>query len=138
MISICDTGPVVAYLNRNDPHHAWAVALMNQLAPPLLTCEPVLTEAFYFLREDGLKVDPLFDMFDRGALQLDFEFAAHWPRMRVLMRRFESMDLADAAVVVMAEQHARCQVLTVDRKDFSIYRRHDRQTVDFIAPPAAG
>ena len=136
MISICDTGPVVAYLNRNDPYHEWAVALMKQLAPPLFTCEPVLTEAFDFLREDGLGIDPLFDMLEREALRLDFDLDAHRPRVRVLMSRFESMDLADAAVVVMAEQHSRCQVLTVDRKDFSIYRRHDRQTIDFVAPPS--
>ena len=109
---------------------------MMQLAPPLLICEPVLTEAFYFLREDGLSVDPLFDMLERDALRLDFALDAHWPRVRVLMSRFESMDLADAAVVVMTEQHSRCQVLTVDRKDFGIYRRHDRQTIDFVAPPA--
>jgi predicted nucleic acid-binding protein len=133
--SICDTGPIVAYLNRNDPHHKWALALMKQLAPPLLTCEPVVTEAFYFLREDGLPVGPLFDMVERGALRLDFDLNAHWARVRVLMTRFESMDLADAAVVVMTEQHARCQVLTVDRKDFTVFRRHDRQTIDFIAPP---
>ena len=135
MISICDTGPLVAYLNRNDPYHAWAVGLMKQLEPPLLTCESVLTEAFYFLRDDGLQVDPLFDMLERRALRLDLDLRAHWPRVRVLMSRFESMDLADASVVVMSEQHARCQVLTLDRKDFSIYRRHDRQTIDFVAPP---
>jgi predicted nucleic acid-binding protein len=132
VISICDTGPVVAYLNRNDPHHEWAVALMMQLEPPLLTYEPVLTEA-YFLREDGLKGDPLFDMIERDALRLDFALDAHRPRVRVLMSRFESMDLADAALVVMTEQHSRCQVIRVDRKDFSIYRRHDRQTIDFVA-----
>jgi hypothetical protein len=35
----------------------------------------------------------------------------------------------------MSEQHVRCQVLTVDRKDFSVYRRNDRQMIDLIAPP---
>ena len=50
VIHICDSGLLVAYLNRNDPYHAWAVALMQRVAPPLLTCEPVLTEAVYFLR----------------------------------------------------------------------------------------
>ena len=137
MINICDTGPILAYLNRNDPHHAWAVALMKQLTPPLLTCEPVLTEVCYFLRDDGMRIDPVFDMLERDVLRLDFELVTHWPRLRVLMSRFGSMDLADAALVVMTEQHARCQVLTVDRKDFALYRRHDRQTIDFVAPPTA-
>jgi uncharacterized protein len=136
VISICDTGPLVGYLNRNDPHHGWAVALMKQLAPPLLTCEPVLTEAAYFLREDGLDVGPLFELLERDALRIGFALSAHWPRVRTLLSRYEQMDLADASVVVMTELHRRCQVLTVDRRDFSVYRRHDRRTIDFIAPPA--
>lgn len=136
MINICDTGPLVAYLNRNDPHHEWAVALMKQLAPPLLTCEPVLTEAIYFLREDRVTVSPLFAMLERGAIRLEFSMSSHWPRVRALMSRYERMDLADAAVVVMSELHAKCRVLTVDRRDFSAYRRNDRQVIDFVAPPA--
>ena len=52
MITICDTGPLIAYLNRNDPHHSWAVALMKQVRSPMLTTEPVLTEVAYFLRAD--------------------------------------------------------------------------------------
>ena len=135
MITICDTGPMVAYLNRNDPHHPWAVALMKQLAPPLLTCEPVVTEAAYFLREDDLDVGPLFDLLERNAIRLDFSLAAHWPRVRTLMSRYRQMDLADAAVVVMTELYARCRVVTVDRRDFSVYRRNDRQAIDFVAPP---
>ena len=56
--------------------------------------------------------------------------------MYVLMEQYRDtpMDLADASIVVMTELHKRCQVLTLDRKDFSIYRRNDRQTIDFIAP----
>jgi predicted nucleic acid-binding protein len=135
VISICDTGPLVAYLNRSDPHHAWAVGLMKQLPAPLLTTEPVLTEAIYFLREDGVRVDGLFELLERGLLRLECDLSVHWPRVRVLMSRFEAMDLADASMVVLSEQHVRCQVLTVDRKDFSVYRRNDRQTIDFIAPP---
>ena len=134
MIHICDTGPLVAYLNRNDPHHAWAVALMKSVAPPLLTCDPVLTEAAYFLREDGLAVDPLFAMLERNGLRLAFSLESHWPRVRLLMSRYERMDLADAAVVAMTELHPRSRVLTVDRRDFTVYRRNDRQVIDFVAP----
>jgi uncharacterized protein len=135
LIIICDTGPLVAYLNRNDPYHPWAVEAMKQVRPPLFTCEPVLTEAVYFLREDGVDPEPLFKLMEKDAIVLEFDLAAHWPRVRALMRRWERMDLADAAIVVMSELRPKSQVLTVDRKDFSIYRRNDRQVIDLIAPP---
>ena len=134
MITICDTGPLLAYLNRNDPHHAWAVALMKQVRPPLLVSEPVLTEVVYFLREDGVTVDPLFELLEREAVRLEFDMSTHWSRIRTLMSRYRHMDLADASIVVMSELHARSQVLTIDRKDFSVYRRNDRRLIDFVAP----
>lgn len=135
MITICDTGPLVAYLNRNDAYHSWAVELMKQVRSPMLTTEPVLTEVAYFLRADHVDVDPLFQLLERNAVRVDLQVAAHWPRLRTLMARYHQMDLADASIVVLSERQMRCQVLTVDRKDFSIYRRNDRQVIDFVAPP---
>jgi uncharacterized protein len=136
VITICDTGPLVAYLNREDPHHAWAVALMKQVRPPLLTCDAVLTEVVYFLRDDGLDVEPLFVLLERSVIRVEFDLAARWPRVRTLMARYARMDLADASLVVMSEIHKRCQVLTIDRRDFTTYRRNDRQVIPFVAPPA--
>ena len=135
MTTICDTGPLVAYLNRRDPYHAWALALMKQVRPPMLTSEPVLTEAVYFLREDGLEIEPIFQLLERDALRLAFDLSAHWPRVRTLMARYRHMDLTDASIVAMSEIHKHSQVLTVDRRDFSVYRRNDRQIIDFVAPP---
>jgi predicted nucleic acid-binding protein len=135
VITICDTGPLVAYLNRNDPYHSWAVELMKQVRSPMLTTEPVLTEVAYFLRADQVDVDPLFQLLERNAVRVDLQIAVHWPRFRTLMARYKQMDLADASIVVLSERQMRCQVLTVDRKDFSVYRRNDRQVIDFVAPP---
>lgn len=135
MITICDTGPLVAYLNRNDPYHSWAVELMKQVRSPMLTTEPVLTEVAYFLRADQVDLDPLFQLLERNVVRVDLQIAAHWPRFRTLMARYNQMDLADASIVVLSERQMRCQVLTVDRKDFSVYRRNDRQVIDFVAPP---
>jgi uncharacterized protein len=135
VITICDTGPLVAYLNRNDPYHSWAVALMKQVRSPMLTTEPVLTEVAYFLRAGHVDVDPLFQMLERNAVRVDLQVAVHWPRLRTLMARYGQMDLADASIVVLSERQMRCQVLTVDRKDFSVYRRNDRQVINFVAPP---
>ena len=108
---------------------------MKQARPPLLTCEAVLAEVAYFLREDDMEVDPLFELLEREALRVDLDLSTHWPRVRTLMARYEQMDPADASIVVMSELHPRCQVLAIDRKDFSIYRRNDRQAIDFVAPP---
>ncbi len=98
-ITVCDTGPIVAYLNRNDPYHSWAIALMKQVRSPMLTTEPVLTEVAYFLRADRVDVGPMFQPLERDALRLDLEVAAHWPRLRSLMARYDQMDLADATIV---------------------------------------
>jgi predicted nucleic acid-binding protein len=110
---------------------------MKQVRSPMLTTEPVLSEVAYFLRADRVDVDPLFQLLERDAVRLDLQVAAHWARLRTLMVRYEQMDLADASIVVLSERHPRSQVVTVDRTDFSIYRRNDRQVIDFIAPPKA-
>src|SRR5688572_24297673 len=104
---------------------------MKQVRAPMLTCDSVLTEAAYFLREDEVDVDPLFQLLERDALRLDFILSTHWPRVRRLMARYGQMDLADASIVAMTEVHPRCQVLTIDAKDFGVYRRNERQVIDF-------
>ena len=107
---------------------------MKQVRFPMLTTEPVLTEVAYFLRTVGAEIDPLFQFLERDAIRPDFHMQVHWQRLRTLMARYDQMDLADASIVVLSEQHLRCQVLTIDRKDFSVYRRNDRQVINFIAP----
>jgi predicted nucleic acid-binding protein len=121
----------------NDSHHKWAVELMKHVRDSNLVCEPVLTEVVYFLREDGLKLDPLFLLLEREAIRLALDIPAHWPRVRTHMSRYRQMDLADASVVVMTELHPQSQVLTIDRRDFSVYRRNDRQMIDFVSPGRA-
>jgi len=46
---ILDTGPLVAFLNRQDKHHRWALMQWERLQPPLITCEAVLSEACFLL-----------------------------------------------------------------------------------------
>lgn len=81
MIYLCETGPLVAYLNRNDQYRNWAVALFQQLRPPLLLSEAILTETIYFLREDGLPLDSLLQLMDRDLLRIDFALRAHRSRV---------------------------------------------------------
>jgi hypothetical protein len=45
------------------------------------------------------------------------------------------MDLADACLLRMSEFHSKCRIWTVDRNDFSTYRRMGRRTIPCEFPP---
>ena len=67
-------------------------------------------------------------MLQRGALQLLPLDSADAPRIRELMRQYANrqMDLADAALLRVAEREGLRKIFTVDRRDFSVYRLHGR------------
>jgi predicted nucleic acid-binding protein len=107
---------------------------MKQVRAPMLVCELVLTENCLLSprRRSGDR-SPV-QLLEREAIRVSFDLSAHWPRIRTLMSRYRQMDLADASVVVMTELQAHSHVLTIDRRDFSVYRRNDRQVIDFVSP----
>jgi len=131
---IADTGLLVAAADPHDQHHRWAAAALRTQAP-FHTCEAVVLETAWVL---GTPL-PLLALLARGDLLLDpaFDFGAQIPRLLELCRKYAdgSMDLADACLVRMTELTARCKIWTVDRADFSRYRRHGRQMVPCEFPP---
>jgi len=67
---LLDTGPVVSFLASDVRHPAWAVEQWKRLRPPLLTCEPVLTEAAFLLKREGCNADALFELLERGVIRI--------------------------------------------------------------------
>jgi predicted nucleic acid-binding protein len=138
-VVLADTGPIVAYLNDRDRHHAWAVGVFKQLRPPLLTCEAVLSEAVYLLRFAPGGGDRVMDLVSRGVLVSAFDLQGEVAAVSGLLRRYRSlpMDMADACLVRMSELHAGCVLLTVDSEFRDIYRRNGRQVIATLLPPGA-
>ncbi|MBM3833970.1 MAG: PIN domain-containing protein [Verrucomicrobia bacterium] len=132
---ICDTGPLVAFFNRQDQYHRWAADQFDRISGPLLTCEAVISEVVFLLQDDGLTTDPLFEAVERGKLLVQFSAEEHWADLRRLVRKYEDlpMSLADACLVRMAELAEHCQVFTTDRH-FRIYRRSGRHLIPMLAP----
>jgi len=130
---IADTGFLVAFANRNDRHHEWAVGVAEQVTEPLLTCEPVLAEAAFHLRSVGV----VLAMVQEGLATPAFDLGQHLPQLAALARRYadRSPDLADLCLVRMSELHPRHHVITVDREDFRIYRRNKREAIPLVCPP---
>jgi predicted nucleic acid-binding protein len=133
--AIADTGPLVAFLDRGERHHAWAAAQIRELDIPLLVCEAVLAEASHLLARTPDARDALFALLGNGALKLGFQTAAHAAEVRALLRKYQDrpMSYADACIVRMTEIHERHAVFTLDH-DFAIYRRHGHEPFDLIAP----
>ncbi len=132
---LLDTGPLVAYLNRNDRHHAWAIETWSALYEPLWTCEAVLSEAVFLVQSDTGDVDPILRLLERRLVRLDFVATDHQADVVRLLRKYrdQRMSLADACLVRMAEISENCQVFTTDR-DFLVYRRKGRQVLPLLAP----
>jgi predicted nucleic acid-binding protein len=134
--AIVDTGPLVAFLNRRDRHHAWAAAQFGSLAPPLLTCEAVLSEATYLVR--GLAGGPqaVLELVARGVVKPTFRLQDEIAMVKAIVKRY-ARDLADACLVRMSELHSDCVVLTIDTEFRDVYRRHGRQVIPTLLPRQA-
>lgn len=132
---LLDTGPLVSFLASGLRHHAWAVEQWKRLRPPLLTCEPVLTEAAFLLKREGRDTDALFVLLERGVIRIALAVQDEQADLRALMRRYRNrpMSLADACLVRLSEIHAAAEVLTLD-SDFRIYRRHGNKAIPVRMP----
>jgi len=132
---LVDTGPLVAFLNRADRYYKWAVERAAAISPPLFTCEAVISEACFLLRNIPNAPDALLELVKRKLVAVPFQLEQEITAVKKLVARYDnvSMSLADACLVRMSEQYAGSVVLTLDR-DFRIYRRLGRQVIPVIAP----
>jgi predicted nucleic acid-binding protein len=131
--AIADTGFLVAFGNRRDKYHAWALGIAKQVSEPLLTCEAVLAETAFHLRSASLALAFVRD----GLVQPAFDLASQLPRLTELAERYSdrSPDLADICLIRMSELYPKHSVITTDINDFSVYRRGRREAIPLICPP---
>lgn len=131
MKGIADTGFLVAFANRRDIHFPWAHALAQQIHDPLLTCEAVLAETAFHLKNSRL----VLRLIETGLVKVDFDLKSHLPELTMLAERYAERqpDLADLCLIRMSELNPKYPVVTVDG-DFRIYRRHRREIIPVIMP----
>jgi uncharacterized protein len=121
---LVDAGPLVAILDRSDAHHRECVEALKTIRDPLMTVWPALTEAMFLLAFSPAGQDALWEMVVNEALRLEPLDHTDAPRMQALMRKYKDlpMDLADAALVRVAERERVSRIFTVDRRHFRVYR----------------
>ena len=132
---IVDAGPIVAILDRREKFHGWASGQLMQLRQPLVTCDAVLTEAFYLLSRSSVSVAKLRDYLEKGLVVSRFDSMQNIQRILDLMRIYQNvpMSFADACLVCMVEKDPGSTLFTLDL-DFTIYRQQRRRLIPLLAP----
>jgi uncharacterized protein len=121
---LVDTGPIVAILSSSDEHHEACVQQLQMLKGTLLTCWPVLTEVAWLLRAHPLAINAFFTSFGSGPFRLAALEEGDLPGITAIMRRYRDLkiQLADAALLHLANREGVETVFTLDRRDFGVLR----------------
>jgi len=132
MTRIADSGLIIAALDKTDGYHAWAAKVLETETPPWQVCEAVLAEICASIGTP----EPVLQMLQLGDLEIGFSLDENASEVLALARKYrdQGMDLADACVVRMSELMDDSMVYTVDKTDFSVYRRNTRQRIPCVFP----
>jgi predicted nucleic acid-binding protein len=137
-VVVLDSGPLVAYLDRREQYHQWAVQQFGSIHRPALICEAAVTEACFLLSALPAAVTKIGEYLDRGILKIARVGGAAQPRIFELLAQYRDlpMSYADACLVWLAETHPRSRIVTLD-SDFQIYRLRGGEPVPVLAPYGA-
>ena len=124
---LADSGFWIALGNRCDRHHAAALrALEAHAHEGFITTWPVLTEVGHLLLgRVGVHQAVAFQRSVADGACRVFELAEDAPRRCAeLMSRYRNlpMDVADASLLILAEELDEGRILSTDQRDFEGYR----------------
>ena len=132
MVCIADTGFLVA-LRGKTAERKWAQREFELHGAPFCTCEAALAEAAHFVDSRFLS-----RLVEEGDIVVPFSLREQNSRVHQLLEKYHGvMDITDACVVRLSEMFPECIVFTVDKKDFSVYRRFGNQSIPLNLPPEA-
>ena len=119
---LVDAGPLIALADHADKYHRPVKTYLNKFNGRMLTTWPVLAEVCHFLPEQ-VQIDFLRWANGGGISVVEMHETAlsslaDWKEKY----RDLPMDLADASLIWVAQQTGVLDILTIDRKDFSVYR----------------
>ena len=125
MLTLVDTGPLVAILDRGDPWHSLVRERWSSISGQWVTTGAVITEAMHFLNPiPGGPRELLRFLQDAGVVVEDSFSRGLLAQAVSLMEKYADtpMDFADATLVVLAGELKADPVLTLDERGFRTYR----------------
>jgi predicted nucleic acid-binding protein len=121
--ALLDTGFIVALLDRSERFHKACARTVREVEAPLVTCEAVITESCYLLRNLSGAPEAVIENIAAGIFQVPFQLSRDTAGVKQVLRKYEDrkIDLADACLIRLADQFGTADILTLDQ-DFAIYR----------------
>ena len=122
---LVDAGPLIAYLDSGDPEHRSVALRLDDFKGQLLTTAAVVTEAMYFLSDIPAGPSSLARLLVSSRTQISESVQAqHVVEAAKLMEKYSDipMDFADATLVLLGEEKAVTEIITLDRRGFSTFR----------------
>ena len=134
-MTLCDTGPLFALVDKKQPQHKPCIKAINKLPKPLITTWACFCEAMYLAYRQGgwLMQKQLGKLLLEGLLIIYEIRREDYNRLFQLMEKYQDcpMDLADATLVLAAERLGIKQILTLD-SDFYVYLIGDSEPFDVL------
>jgi predicted nucleic acid-binding protein len=126
VIVVADTGPLYALLDRSDRWHRQVLDWWTANRADVVIPVAVLPEVCYLLQTRiGPDAEAAFvDAIAGGEFTVEPLEGEDLPRATDLMRRYSDLPLGfvDATVIAAADRLGAAQILTTDRRHFSVVR----------------
>lgn len=122
---LLDTGPLVAYLDAKDRFHTEVTHCLDAFSGQLHTTSAVVTEAMHLVSASTKGPRILAEFVSVSGLEVhDFAQPDNLEKAVDLMEKYADipMDYADATLVLLAEQLNIPDIITLDRRGFTVFR----------------
>ena len=136
---IADTGFWLALGSKKDKYHNLAIKVSQQLPFDPITTWPVITETFYLLQKfQGTYAAKSFlaqiESSNIDIFQIEIK---HLAQLQLLVEKYADlpMDLADASLVILAEELGHGRILSTDQRDFRTYRWKNHKPFENLLLP---
>ncbi len=131
---LVDAGPLIGWFSRRDQWHGWSTHALQAVDDVLWTSEAVFAEACYQLGGNTPEVAALVELVDTGHLRLLAPLSLMTGRLSTLLAKYPRMDVCDASLVILSEMHPAAKIVTLDVRDFAVYRRFRNEALPLICP----
>ena len=120
---LVDTSFLVSVYDKQEPYHRRCMKALDQVNQPLVTCEPVVTEAIHLLRRLSGAPQAILASIREGQLGIPFQLIHGADRVLACYMKYRDTpcDFADACLIHMANQLDTGDIQTLD-SDFMHYR----------------